>query len=110
MNDGLLDRNDACFASDLMRLRTQQGMSEQELADSIGCTAQCIRDYESGTVRPHLCTVHVLNDVLVGRNSWGMKVVDLPEGARPFFDLKDVPNDLLTAELQRRRLSGTVNE
>ncbi|WP_059784368.1 helix-turn-helix domain-containing protein [Burkholderia multivorans] len=106
MTDGPLDRNDACLASDLMRLRTQQGMSEQELADRIGRTAQCIRDYASGAVRPHLWTVHALNDELVGRNSWSMKVVDTPEGARPFFSVKNVPDDELAAEVQRRLLSG----
>ena len=106
MKDGLLDR-DGSFAGDLTRLRTQQGMSEPELADKISCTPQCIRAYESGERRPQQWTVHALNDVLNGRNSWGMKVVDTPEGARPFFDIKDVPNDLLAAEVQRRLLSGT---
>lgn len=110
MNDSLLDRNSS-FAGDLMRLRMQQGMSEPELADKIGCTTQCIRDYESGARRPQLWTVHALNDVLNGRNSWGMKVVDSPEGARPaFFGLKDIPNDLLVAEVQRRLLSRPGSE
>ncbi len=107
MKDGLLDR-DSRFAGDLMRLRTQQGMSERELAEKIGCTPQCVRAYESGERRPQQWTVHAFNDVLNGRNSLGIKVVDSPEGARPmFFDLKDVPNDLLAAEVQRRLLSGT---
>lgn len=104
MKDGLLDR-DSSFAGDLTRLRTQQGMSELELADKIGCTPQCIRAYESSERSPQQWTVHAFNDVLNGRNSWGMKVVDTPEGARPFFDLKDIPNDLFAAEVQRRLLS-----
>ncbi|MCA8008631.1 helix-turn-helix domain-containing protein [Burkholderia cenocepacia] len=104
MNDGLLDWDG--FAVDLKRLRTQQGMTEQELGEKIGRSAKCIRDYEAGVTRPQLMTLHTLNDVLIGRNSWGMKVVDTPEGARPFFNLKDVPNDLLAAEVQRRLLAG----
>lgn len=35
-----------------------------------------------------------------------MKVVVTSEGARPFFDLKDVPSDLLATEVLRRLLSG----
>jgi ribosome-binding protein aMBF1 (putative translation factor) len=105
MKDGLLDR-DSSFASDLTRLRTQQEMSEPELADTISCTPQCIRAYESNKRRPQQSTVHAFNDVFNGRNSSGMKVVDTQEGARPFFDLKDIPNDLLAAEVQRRLLAG----
>jgi hypothetical protein len=52
-------------------------------------------------------TVHTFNDVLNGRNALGRKIVDFPEGARSFFDLKDVPDDLLTAEVRRRPISGT---
>jgi DNA-binding XRE family transcriptional regulator len=51
MKDGLLDR-DGSFAGDLTHLRTQQGMSESELAEKIGCTRQCICAYESGERRP----------------------------------------------------------
>lgn len=83
MNNGLLDWDG--FAVDLKRLRTQQGMTEQELGEKIGRSAKCIRDYEAGVTRPQLMTLHTLNDVLIGRNSWGMKVVDTSEGARPFF-------------------------
>lgn len=105
MNDGLLDWDG--FAVDLKHLRTQQGMTEQELGEKIGRSAKCIRDYEAGVTRPQLMTLHTLNDVLIGRNSWGMKVVDTTDGARPFFlNLADVPNDLLAAEVQRRLVSG----
>jgi ribosome-binding protein aMBF1 (putative translation factor) len=52
MKDGLLDRNDGCSADDLNLLRLQRGMSEQELADSIGHTARCIRNCEAGAVSP----------------------------------------------------------
>lgn len=73
MKDGLLARDNS-FSSDLTRLRVQQGMSESELADAIGRTHQAIRAYEAGEVRPHDWTVQALNDVLVGRNAWGMVV------------------------------------
>jgi ribosome-binding protein aMBF1 (putative translation factor) len=73
MRDGLLDR-DGSFPSDLKRLRTQQGMSESELAERIGRTHQCIRAYEAGEVRPQDWTVQALNNVLIGRNAWGVTV------------------------------------
>ncbi|KDR39079.1 hypothetical protein BG61_34995 [Caballeronia glathei] len=63
----------------------QQGMGEQELADKVGCTAQCIRDYESGARSPQQMTLHTLNDVLNGRNSWGFHIVDSPKGAESVF-------------------------
>lgn len=108
MKDGLLDRNDGLFAADLKRLRTQQGMTAQELAERAGCTPQCIGAYESGKRHPQWDTVHAFNDVLNGRNALGMEIVDSPEGARQvFFGLESVPKDLFAAEAHRRLLAGT---
>lgn len=108
MKDGLLNRDDS-FADDLAHLRTQQGMSESELAEKMGVTPQCIRAYESGKRRPQDWTVQGFNDTLLGRNSWGITVsaVDTPEGSGRFSNLRDVPDDALAAEVRRRLLSGS---
>lgn len=110
MKDGLLDRNDASFPSDLTRLRTEQRLSELELGEMIGRTAQCIRDYESGVTLPQQWTVNGLNNVLVGRNSWGMTVGEAKAIPRVYFDLESVPKDEFAAEAHRRLLSGTGSE
>lgn len=104
MREGLLDRRDATLPGDLLRLRTQQGVSEEELGERIGRDAKTIRNYEAGTVRPQDWTVQALNDVLVGRNSWGVTVTDTPEDARAYFSLAEIPDEVLEAEVQRRRL------
>jgi ribosome-binding protein aMBF1 (putative translation factor) len=64
MKAGLLDRDDGSFAADLRRLRTQQGLSERELAESLGRPGQCIKAYESGKSHPNQDTVNTLNLVL----------------------------------------------
>lgn len=100
MHNGLLTRGDS-FARDLANLRQQQKLSEEELAESAGCTPQEIRRYESGERRPQDNTVEMFNHILVGRDRWGTKVIDVPQG-RYQPDLKTVSDAQLVAELQRR--------
>lgn len=107
VRDGLLDRGDKYFASDLELLRIQKGMTEEELGVMIGRNAQCIRGYESGAVLPSDWTVQVLNNVLLDRNSGGRTVGDTPTDEPPHFGVKSIPNGVLAAELRFRLLFGT---
>lgn len=112
MHDGLLTRG-VSFADDLAKLRNQKNLTEEELAESAGCTWQDIRRYESGKQKPQDSTVQMFNHILVGRDRWGMQIGHMPQDERQsdvtsvpndqlVADLTSVPDDQLVAELQRR--------
>lgn len=111
MKDDILER-DGNFASDLKRLRTQQQeMSGQDLADKLGCTPQCILEYESGARRPQLMTVDQINQALVGRDRFGPVAPASQSGHETVFvRLEDLPDDVLAGEWQRRRRTETISE
>jgi len=105
MVDGLLDRRDPCFASDLQRLRVQRGMSEEELGEGISRDAQSIRGYESGAVVPQDWTVQILNRILLGRDRAGSTDYDTPAAELPYFGVKSIPDDVFAAEAHLRLVS-----
>lgn len=46
----------------LKQLRTQRGVSQQQLADIVGVSQQSINKYENHSVEPDICTLTALAD------------------------------------------------
>lgn len=110
MKDGILER-DGNFASDLKHLRTQQAMTERDLAEKLGCTSECIREYEAGVRRPQLMTVDQINQALVGRDRFGVEA-PASRGRHSVAPVRlaDLPDEVLVAELRRRWHSGGLSD
>lgn len=50
------------MVKNLRKLRTNMGISQQQLADVIGTTQQSINKYENHNVEPDICTLGILAD------------------------------------------------
>ena len=43
------------FSKQLQMLRKQSGITQEQLADRLGVTAQAVSKWENGTTRPSIC-------------------------------------------------------
>lgn len=81
------------FGENLRNARNAQGMTQRELAQQIGITANCISMYESGRRMPNIETVSLMSDVLnisledLVPHSDKMLCTDVYTGQTMIFDL-----------------------
>ncbi len=72
------------FSEKLLELRRQKGMSQEQLADSLGVTRQSVSKWESGTAVPELPKLIALSDLFSVSVDYLVKdCLEVPESPTP---------------------------
>ena len=88
----------ADFASTIKRLRTERGVTQEQLAAMLNVSRSTIGMYETGSREPDFETCEAIADIfnvdmdyLIGRSPVERKKVVIPPGFQPMPEMSAVP-------------------